>query len=184
MNAIRCLLACLLLSASAYAVEADVSIHYSPDGGCTAEVVAQIEAARKTVLVQAYSFTSLPIAEALLAAHRRGVAVQVIVDRGQPTAKGGQAGRLASAGVPVLVDARHAIAHQKTMVIDRQVVLAGSFNFTASAEARNSECLYTIRSADIATQQAENWREHAEHSGEWTSTRYEARSTKRKTTVR
>jgi phosphatidylserine/phosphatidylglycerophosphate/cardiolipin synthase-like enzyme len=40
--------------------------------------------AQKTVYVQAYSFTTAPIAQALVDAHKRGVDVQVILDKSQP----------------------------------------------------------------------------------------------------
>jgi phosphatidylserine/phosphatidylglycerophosphate/cardiolipin synthase-like enzyme len=57
--------------------------YFSPKGGCTEAIVAEISKAKSNVIVQAYSFTSEPIAAALIAAHRRGVAVAVIVDKGQ-----------------------------------------------------------------------------------------------------
>ena len=37
--------------------------------------------AREIVLVQAYSFTSAPIAKALVEAHQRGVRVEVLLDK-------------------------------------------------------------------------------------------------------
>jgi hypothetical protein len=49
------------------------SVHFSPRGGCTEAVVAELNRARQCVLAQAYSFASAPIAKALIEAHRRGV---------------------------------------------------------------------------------------------------------------
>lgn len=54
-----------------------IQVYFSPKGGCTEAVVKELDAAKETVLVQAYSFTSAPIANALLAAHKRGVKVEV-----------------------------------------------------------------------------------------------------------
>lgn len=45
---------------------------FSPNKGCTAAIVNAIDKARTVILVQAYSFTSTPIAKALLHAHKRG----------------------------------------------------------------------------------------------------------------
>jgi len=59
------------------------SVHFSPHGGCTAAVVETLGKAKATVLVQAYSFTSTPIAKALVEAHRRGVKVEVVLDKSQ-----------------------------------------------------------------------------------------------------
>ena len=47
-----------------------VEVYFSPKGGCTGAVVKEIDAAEKTILVQAYSFTSAPIAKALVEARQ------------------------------------------------------------------------------------------------------------------
>lgn len=75
--------------------------------------------------------------------------------------------RLAQAGVPVFVDEAHAIAHNKIMVIDQRTVLAGSFNWTASAQARNAENLMAVNSRQAAQEYAENWLTHLAHSQPW-----------------
>src|SRR5689334_7734188 len=91
-------------------------VYFSPGGGCTQAVVAQIQAARRSIHVQAYSFTSVPIAKAILEAHRRGVAVTVVLDASQRTASYSSATFFANGGVPVYIYARHAIAHSKNML--------------------------------------------------------------------
>src|SRR5436309_9375279 len=60
-------------------------VFFSPKGGATDAVVSTLAKAEKRVLVQAYSFTSAPIAKALLEAHTRGVSVEVILDKSQRT---------------------------------------------------------------------------------------------------
>ena len=77
------------------------------------------------MLVQAYSFTSAPIAKALVDAHKRGVDVRVILDKSQRTEKYSSADFVAHAGILTLIDAKHAIAHNKVMVIDGETVLTG-----------------------------------------------------------
>jgi len=120
--------------------------------------------ARTTVKVQAYSFTSAPIAKALVDAHKRGVRVEVILDKSQWTEKYSSADFLAHAGIPTRIDAQHKIAHNKIMVIDGAVVITGSFNFTRGAEYDNAENLLVIRSQALAAQYPRNWETHAEHS--------------------
>jgi phosphatidylserine/phosphatidylglycerophosphate/cardiolipin synthase-like enzyme len=80
--------------------------------------------------VQAYSFTSALIAKALVDAHKRGVRVQVILDKSQRTEQYSSADFLANQRVPTTIDANHAISHNKVMVIDGEIVITGSFNFT------------------------------------------------------
>jgi phosphatidylserine/phosphatidylglycerophosphate/cardiolipin synthase-like enzyme len=141
-----------------------IEVFFSPKGGCTEAVVKELNAAKETVLVQAYSFTSTPIAKALLAAHKRGVKVQVILDKSQKTEKYSDADFLVNVGIPVQIDAKHAIAHNKVIVIDGATVITGSFNFTKAAEEHNAENLLVIRSPELAAKYAANWKAHADHS--------------------
>jgi phosphatidylserine/phosphatidylglycerophosphate/cardiolipin synthase-like enzyme len=119
---------------------------------------------KTSVLVQAYSFTSAPIAKALLDAHKRGVPVQVILDKSQRTDKYSAADFQADQGVPTKIDAAHAIAHNKLMVIDIETVITGSFNFTEAAQEKNAENVLIIRDSALAAQYTQNWQAHAQHS--------------------
>ena len=134
------------------------------EGRFTEAVVKELANAKKTVLVQAYSFTSAPIAKALVDAHKRGVDVRVILDKSQRTAKYSSADFVAHAGIPCFIDGQHSIAHNKVMVIDGATVLTGSFNFTKAAEEHNAENLLTIRDTAVAEKYAANWQAHLEHS--------------------
>lgn len=141
-----------------------IEVHFSPKGGCTEAVVGELDAAKATILVQAYSFTSVPIAEALVEAHKRGVKIEVILDKSQRTEKYSSADFLRNAGIPVKIDGRHQIAHNKVMVIDDDAVITGSFNFTKAAEEQNAENLLVIRDTALAAKYVANWKAHAEHS--------------------
>jgi phosphatidylserine/phosphatidylglycerophosphate/cardiolipin synthase-like enzyme len=146
------------------ATAADIKVFFSPKGGCTEAVIAELAAAKKSVVVQAYSFTSAPIAKALVDAYKRGVKVSVILDKSQRGEKYTSADFLRNAGVPTSIDARHSIAHNKVMVIDSQTVITGSFNFTKAAEESNAENLLIIRDAALADKYYDNWNSHARHS--------------------
>ncbi|WP_426957076.1 phospholipase D family protein [Muricoccus radiodurans] len=130
---------------------------FTPGGDCTDRIVQAIGAARQEVLVQAYSFTSPPIAGALEAAQRRGVRVRVVVDDSQLRERYSQADEVRRAGVEVWVDDPAGIAHNKVMIIDGEVVITGSFNFSRSAQERNAENLMVLRDRALAAQYAENW---------------------------
>jgi phosphatidylserine/phosphatidylglycerophosphate/cardiolipin synthase-like enzyme len=56
----------------------DLHPYFSPNGGCTQAVVSALNTAQKSILVQAYSFTSVPIARALVDAKRRGLSPAVV----------------------------------------------------------------------------------------------------------
>jgi phosphatidylserine/phosphatidylglycerophosphate/cardiolipin synthase-like enzyme len=139
-------------------------VYFSPHGGCTEAIIKELNKAKNTILVQAYSFTSAPIAKALLDAHKRGVKVEVILDKSQRTQKYSSATFLFNAGIPVKIDAQHAKAHNKVMIIDGETVITGSFNFTKAAEEKNAENLLIIRDEKLAEGYIKNWQEHDRHS--------------------
>jgi phosphatidylserine/phosphatidylglycerophosphate/cardiolipin synthase-like enzyme len=142
----------------------EAEVYFSPNGGCTAAVVREIGAARATIQVQAYSFTSAPIAQALAQAKERGVQVEVILDKSNRTARYSGADYLVHHGIPTRIDAAHAIAHNKVMIIDDAVVITGSFNFTAAAERHNAENLLVLHDPKLAAEYLRNWKLHAVHS--------------------
>lgn len=141
-----------------------VSVHFSPRGGCTAAIVKEVAQARKDILLQAYSFTSREIASAVARRRRGGVKVEAILDSGNLTGKYSAATFLSHAGVPVLIDAAHAIAHNKVIVIDGRTVITGSFNFTRAAEERNAENLLILHNAGLARKYIDNYQVHRAHS--------------------
>jgi phosphatidylserine/phosphatidylglycerophosphate/cardiolipin synthase-like enzyme len=139
-------------------------VYFSPHGGAELAVSQALDKAKSIVLVQAYSFTSVPIADALIRAHKREVRVQVLLDRSQKTQKYSVAEVLVKAGILVKIDAAHLVAHNKIMIIDGITVITGSFNFTKTAEERNAENVLVIHNKQFAAQYSENWRRHAAHS--------------------
>jgi phosphatidylserine/phosphatidylglycerophosphate/cardiolipin synthase-like enzyme len=139
-------------------------VYFSPQSGCTDAIIRELDKAKSTVLVQAYSFTSAPIAKTLLNAYKRGVKVEVILDKSQRTQQYSSATFLYNQGIPVKIDAQHAIAHNKVMIIDGETVITGSFNFTKAAEENNAENLLVIHDRKLAERYTKNWQEHEKHS--------------------
>ena len=153
-----------VLAGAAPKIPATVEVFYSPHGGCTEAIVNALRAAKQSVLLQAYSFTSPPIEAALVAAAKRGVKVQLILDRSNLSQKSSAVASSAAAGLPVHIDAKHEIAHNKIIIIDGEVVITGSFNFSHNAEENNAENLLVLRSKELAARYTANWQEHFKHS--------------------
>jgi phosphatidylserine/phosphatidylglycerophosphate/cardiolipin synthase-like enzyme len=146
--------------------ENKIEVYFSPNGGCTDAIVKRIDAAKKTILVQAYSFTSDPITKALVNAHKRNVAVQIILDKSQrkQSETYSSIDFLVHAEIPIFIDSKHAIAHNKVIIIDGEIVITGSFNFTKAAEERNAENLLVIHNEDLVNSYIKNWELHKKHS--------------------
>jgi phosphatidylserine/phosphatidylglycerophosphate/cardiolipin synthase-like enzyme len=148
-----------------FALVPSIAVYHSPKGGCTDAVVRELRGARREVLVLAYSFTSKPIAQALVEAKKRGAHVEIILDRSNEHEPYTELGFLIEQGLAPYIDAHHAIAHNKVMVIDRHTVLTGSFNFTHQAEVENAENLLILKGhADLTVLYRQNFLLHKQHS--------------------
>jgi phosphatidylserine/phosphatidylglycerophosphate/cardiolipin synthase-like enzyme len=154
----------IFFATSATAFQAEVEqVCFSPDEKCTAVIVEKINNAKSEILVQAYSFTSAPVAKALLTAHKNGVIVEAILDKSNKTGKYSSATFIANQGIPVFIDSQHPIAHNKIIIIDGKTVITGSFNFTKAAE-KNAENVLVINSDELTKTYSENWTKHKKHS--------------------
>lgn len=126
-------------------------------------VVALINSAKKSIRIQAYGFTSLPIAEAAVKQKMAGLDVEGVFDRSDRTAKNSKVGPLKDAGIPVYIDAKHPIMHVKAMIIDETWIELGSYNFTGQAEENAEDC-YEEENAEKASAFNAQWELHKAHS--------------------
>jgi phosphatidylserine/phosphatidylglycerophosphate/cardiolipin synthase-like enzyme len=147
-----------------------VEVLFTPWDDAEGAIVRALGEARKTIHVQAYLLTSRSIAKALQEASARGVAVEILADREMAT-KGDSSliPKLAAEGIPVWLETRYAVAHNKVLLIDaleaHGVVITGSYNFTWSAQARNAENLLVLRdNPALVRRYLENWRRHRDEA--------------------
>jgi len=146
-----------LLGANVAGAEMVVQACFSPQGKCAAHILREIESAKKELLVAVYAFTNDDLANALVQAKRRGVGVQVVIDREFDRANESSKGKFLDAQkIPLRRisgdktpgrDRDAGLMHQKFAVIDRKIVFAGSYNWTHAAENSNDENLLLFRDA-------------------------------------
>ncbi|MEO8991649.1 MAG: phospholipase D family protein [Nitrosospira sp.] len=147
-----------------------VQVAFTPGDDAGKLIADAINSAHHQVLVQTFSFTHRKIADALIAAKRRGVDVKVIADKDQThRIRTSLVSKIAAEGVPVFTDSKHTSAHNKVMVIDADspdaTLITGSFNFTHAAQYRNAENALVIRGNSALTDlYLENWQRHYKHS--------------------
>ena len=156
------------LPVTSLATAAAVAVCFSPEEDCTAFAVDAIDRAESQILVNAYGLTkSSSTVEALVRAKQRGVDVRLIADRTTPCERNSGINPLARAGIPIWIDHGARIAHSKSMVIDNQVTLTGSMNWTGGA-AQNSENLNLVASKIIAAAYAGHWNQRLALSSPYT----------------
>lgn len=118
-------------------------IYFTPGPDCENNIVAQIDDAMHTIDVAVYSITNDKIMDSLLAAHNRGVRVRVISDRLQAAGRASLIGRIRDGGIPVVLNTKHKIMHNKFAIFDRRDIETGSYNWTSSATKSNAEnCMF------------------------------------------
>jgi len=139
---------------------------FGPWDNIEAALIDVIEGARRQVLVQAYLLTSKKIANTLIAAHRRGVNVRILLDAFQlEKVSSSVAPELAAAGIEVWLETKYQNAHNKIVVVDagtaNATVITGSFNFTWTAQHKNAENILIARhNPALAERYAQNWERH------------------------
>jgi phosphatidylserine/phosphatidylglycerophosphate/cardiolipin synthase-like enzyme len=154
----RELAVCLFLCVPATAwAEMVVQACFSPQGRCSAHIIREIEKAQKEILIAVYAFTSDELARAVAQAKKRGVSVQIVLDREFDAANEKSQGRFLAeqkiplkrvSGMKLAVPEREpGLMHQKFSVIDRKIVFTGSYNWTRSADNSNDESLLLFRDA-------------------------------------
>ncbi len=128
-----------------------IETYFSPDDGVAARLVELLQGAQESIRFLAYSFTSDEIAQAMRDRHAAGVTVKGVMDDSQVKSnQGTEFDLFVQSGLDVRRDGNKGLMHHKVIVIDRAIVVTGSYNFTASAENRNDENLVVIFSPELA----------------------------------
>ncbi|MBN8829012.1 MAG: phospholipase D family protein [Sphingobacteriia bacterium] len=143
--------------------ELDVEVCFTPPSGCREVIINKINLAKTSIYMQAYSFTSKPIYEALENAARRGINVRILLDKSQLT----EPNTVYKPSLPstslIHIDIDRSvkgIAHNKVIIIDDLYTITGSYNFSNGAEFRNAENVVIIKNKDIAKEYKNNWQFH------------------------
>jgi len=130
-----------------------VQVFFAPDNHPEATIVDLLKRAHRSIHFLAYSFTSDPLGDAVRDAKRAGLDVQGVMDTDQAAFNiGSELADFRAAGLDVRLDGNPGLMHEKVFVIDDQIVVVGSYNFSRSANESNDENLLVIDNPIIAHQ--------------------------------
>lgn len=138
--------------------EINIDTCFTPSQDCIKPLIKALGNAKESIYVQAYSFTNNDLAMALIEAKGRGVDVRVYIDKSRVKEKHCKIHKLIEAKIPVIIQKSKHIAHNKIMIIDDEMVITGSFNWTQNA-TKNEENLNFIKSKDSVKVYLDNWKE-------------------------
>ena len=115
------------------------------------QVIDLVLGAQEEVTFMAYSFTDDDLALAMIEVSNSGVSVSGVFDESQARSNiGGEYDRLLENGIELHLDGNPRSMHHKVIIIDDQIVVTGSYNFSQSAKTRNDENTLIIHSPQIA----------------------------------
>jgi phosphatidylserine/phosphatidylglycerophosphate/cardiolipin synthase-like enzyme len=134
------------------------TVCFTPGHYCEGEILDLIYSSKHDIRVQSYTFTSDKIARALVNMKKKGVDVEVILDKTQFQCQHfSQRNYLLRHGVTVFEDYKPNIAHNKVIIVDGRVVETGSYNYTKSAQRYNAENVLILHDAQLAQKYLSNW---------------------------
>ena len=123
---------------------AKTEVYFSLYDDPEAVIINNIAKAEEFISIAMYTFTDIEIAQAILEARDRGIDIKIFLDRSQVKAKYSKSRYFVKNGIEVRISSNSYIMHNKFAVIDNEIVITGSYNWTASAGERNDENLLVI----------------------------------------
>lgn len=108
-------------------------------------IINMINAAQKTIKVALFTWTRKDFAEAIAKASDRGVKVEVVIDYTASRGAGAEVVKyLKRRGVPVRISQSDGLLHHKMMIIDDEILINGSANWTKAAFTENDDCFVVL----------------------------------------
>ena len=133
-------------------------VFYTPGDDAEGAICDAIRSTKIEILIQTYSFTSVPVAKALAEMAAKGIKIRIISDITNESSRYTALDYVAGKdGVEVVTDRKVAIAHNKVMILDGKLTITGSFNFTKAAQHSNAENCIFLPSKELADAYTKNW---------------------------
>lgn len=166
------LFAASIFSAGATMAAASVDAGFSPEGSAQQLVLRTLDSAHESIRLMGYSFTSPEVVKSLVNARRRGVDVRMVIDQNGNRSKASIAAMnvIVNAGIPLRVNGKYKIMHDKVIITDGRNTETGSFNFSRNAAESNSENVLVVRDVpSLAQVYLTHWQSRWDEGTDWTS---------------
>ncbi|HET6823766.1 MAG TPA: phospholipase D-like domain-containing protein [Anaerolineales bacterium] len=127
-----------------------VVVFTSEDPALENAIVPIVQSAAKSVRFLTFSFTDFPLADAMSQRFKAGVDVAGVFEKFGSETEAAELRTLMCRSVPVKQDGNSGFLHHKVIVVDEQIVITGSMNYSTNAEENNDENVIIIDNAEIA----------------------------------
>lgn len=142
-----------------------LEVYFSPDDHVAERLVELLRGAQESIYFLAYSFTADDFSQIMLQKARQGLTVAGVMEEEQVNSnKGTEFNTFQQFGLPVYEDGNPGQMHHKVFIIDRKIVITGSYNFSLSAENQNDENVVIFFDPQLAEQYLAEFRRVAAHA--------------------
>jgi len=141
----------------------NVRVFFSPGDNLEGAVVAALDQASMEILISQSAITSKKIGDAIVRAFRRKVVVGIILRENPPIVNYATPAFFGQNGIPYVYAVTKWSHNQKYGVIDRRIVLTGSYDWMALS-GRNNENLLVVDEPGVAAAYARDWLDTAKQA--------------------
>lgn len=132
--------------------------YFSPGTACRDKIISLLDSARSFIYICIFTLSDNRIAQSVIAARERGVAVRIITDNDKVFDKGSDIRLLQQTGIEIRMDKTPNHMHHKFCVVDGVYLINGSFNWTRSASERNQENIVVSEDRQLVQQFTEQFK--------------------------
>lgn len=128
---------------------AETRCYFSPGDDCENAIIQTLRSATKSVKICVFTISENEITDEIIRTHQKGVNVHVVTDNDKINDRGSDIRRIAEAGIIVKIDQSSSHMHHKFCIVDKRVLITGSYNWTKSAADRNQENLLITEDSKV-----------------------------------
>jgi phosphatidylserine/phosphatidylglycerophosphate/cardiolipin synthase-like enzyme len=130
--------------------DTNINAFFSPENGIERIIINRLKKAKKSIRFMAFSFTSPGIADTMIRCRKNGISVSGIMETRGSGTKHSQYRKMKVEDIQVRLDSNKRNMHHKVIIIDDDIVITGSYNFSKGADRRNDENILILDNRDIA----------------------------------
>ena len=126
-------------------------VFFSPGEDCVNHIIDLINEAYIQLDICVFTISDDRISRAIVEAMKNGVEIRIISDNFKVEDTGSDIEDLSRVGISVKLDTTENHMHHKFMIVDKKIVLTGSYNWTRSAALYNQENILTMDDEEVVS---------------------------------
>ena len=130
--------------------ENSMQAYFCPEDDCEQHILDVLDGAKKSVHFLSYSFTLDEVEQKMMALHNAGMDVKGVFEKEQNNEKYSAYFPMKEAGIDVRIDSNPEAMHNKVIVVDGEITITGSMNYSTNGNTRNDENLIIIKSKELS----------------------------------